>query len=196
MRKALTIAALAATVCLLGGCDFFRVLAGRPSSREIDSKRKTILTLDTLARETTDEAVLNVQEGQPAPASTQPKTPPKTEPLVTGRKAPAATQPKTEPFMTERKPTVHTRSLDQFSDPRPEFRYYVMVGTFGNYENAVRQASRSVQSGYRAVLLPFKTGMTAVGVCPTNDLEAANATFEILVTEDFCPKDAWILNVE
>lgn len=197
MRKALIIAAMAVSVCLLGGCDFFRVLAGRPTSREIEAKRRTILALDTLAQQVPDEAVPDMQESQPAPAQTEPQTPPKTEPSAAGQKAPAVTPPKA-PATTANTgaATIYTRSLDQFSDPRPEYRYYVMIGTFGSRENAVRQASRAEQAGYRAVLLPFRTGSTAVGVCPTNDLEAANATFDILRTESFFPKDAWILNIE
>ena len=46
MRKAITIVAFMVTACLLSGCDFFRVLAGRPTSREIEEKRKAILLLD------------------------------------------------------------------------------------------------------------------------------------------------------
>ena len=42
MRKAIVIAALAASVCLLGGCDFIRTLAGRPTSKDIDAKRMAI----------------------------------------------------------------------------------------------------------------------------------------------------------
>ena len=191
---------MAVSVCLLGGCDFFRVLAGRPTSREIEAKRRTILALDTLAQQVPDEAVLNLQESQPAPALTEPQTPPKTEPSAAGQKAPAVTPPKAPATSANTAntgvATIHTRSLDQFSEPSPEYRYYVMIGTFGSRENAVRQASRAEQAGYRAVLLPFRTGVTAVGVCPTNDLEAANATFDILRTESFFPKDAWILNIE
>ena len=51
MRKAIIIAAFAITVCLLGGCDFFRVLAGRPTSREIEAKRAFILAQDPLAQQ-------------------------------------------------------------------------------------------------------------------------------------------------
>ena len=42
MRKAIVIAALAASVCLLGGCDFIRTLAGRPTSHELAAKREMI----------------------------------------------------------------------------------------------------------------------------------------------------------
>ena len=42
MKRLMAIAALAASICLLGGCDFFRQLAGRPTSRDIEAKRLRI----------------------------------------------------------------------------------------------------------------------------------------------------------
>lgn len=179
MRKALIIAALAVSVCLLGGCDFFRVLAGRPTSHEIEAKRKTILALDrdTLTQQPAADSVLAVQESLPA---TEPETTPQTE-----QKAPAAGAPK-----------VSTRSSDTFTQSRPEYRYYVMIGTFGSRENAVRLASKAEAAGYQTALLPFKSGLTAVGVSPSNDLGTVCAALEKLRSEAFCPKDAWILNIE
>ena len=182
MRKALIIAALAVSVCLLGGCDFFRVLAGRPTSREIEAKRKTILALDrdTLAQQPAVDSVLTVQESLPA---TEPATPPQKE--QTAPKTPAAGDPK-----------VSTRSPETFTQSRPEYRYYVMIGTFGSRENAVRLASKAEAAGYKTALLPFKSGLTAVGVSPSNDLGTVCAALEKLRSEAFCPKDAWILNIE
>ncbi|MBR4525398.1 MAG: SPOR domain-containing protein [Bacteroidales bacterium] len=186
MRKALIIAALAVSVCLLGGCDFFRVLAGRPTSHEIEAKRKTILALDrdTLTQQPAADSVLAVQESLPA---TEPETTPQTEQKApqTAPKAPAAGDPK-----------VSTRSSDTFTQSRPEYRYYVMIGTFGSRENAVRLASKAEAAGYQTALLPFKSGLTAVGVSPSNDLGTVCAALEKLRSEAFCPKDAWILNIE
>ena len=42
MKKILVITALAVSVCLLGGCDFFRQLAGRPTSKDIRAKQERI----------------------------------------------------------------------------------------------------------------------------------------------------------
>lgn len=192
MRKAITIAVLAVSVCVLGGCDFFRVLAGRPTSREIEAKRKTILALDTdslAQQQPSAEPALTVLENLPATEpATEPKTEPETAPKVEP-KTPSVTQPKA-------KATLHARSPELFAGSRPEYRYYVMIGTFGSRDNAVRQAAKAEKAGYETALLPFKTGLTAVGVCPTNDLDAANASFEKLRSEAFFPKDAWILNIE
>ena len=193
MRKAITIAALAVSVCLLGGCDFFRVLAGRPTSREIEAKRKTILALDqdTLAQQPAAPAVQPAQADLP---DTEPKQAPGTTVTTEPRTAPANTRPKAPAEAGNAK--ISTRSSDTFTQSRPEYRYYVMIGTFGSRENAVRLASKAEAAGYQTALLPFKSGLTAVGVSPSNDLDAVCAALEKLRSEAFCPKDAWILNIE
>ena len=67
MKRYLTILSLAAAVMLASGCDFFRTLAGRPTSAEIAAKRLYIEQMesrkaeeaealqDTLALEITEE---------------------------------------------------------------------------------------------------------------------------------------------
>ena len=280
MRKAIFIAALAATVCLLGGCDFFRVLAGRPTSREIENKRKLIgldaeghLLQDSLllqeqavapkvdsaavavdsaavvadsaalvaglvpdAADTTRTVAETAREEQTAPAQeqktppaqtrtrqTQPKTPAtrqtRTQPKTPAPKQPKKTQPKTPanppqtqsqtpppppPTTPETQPEtqpvnkdikINIRSVDLFSI-RPDFRYYVAIGTFGNQENANRQGGKAGAAGYPVDLLPLKSGATIVAVCGTNDLSIAESSLGRIRTESFCPKDAWILNVQ
>lgn len=187
MRKAITIAALAVAVCLLGGCDFFRVLAGRPTSREIEAKRKTILALDTLVQQPAANPVQDVLETEPV--VTEPETPDVTQPEATSVTT-------TNTIANKGNATVYSRKAETFSGSRPEYRYYVMIGSFGSRDNAVRLASKAETAGYRTALLPFRSGLTAVGVNPSNDLDDVLASFEKLRSEAFCPKDAWILNIE
>lgn len=190
MKKAITILALAASVCLLTGCDFFRILAGRPTSREIEVKRMTIpldregslQPADTLPHEQVTD-LLQQEHAQETPKET-PKETTQTAPVTT---------PKTP--AVPREPQINTRPADSF-EQRPDFRYYVMIGSFGSWENAIRQSGKAEAAGYRTTLLPFRSGTTAVGVGGSNDLDAVRATLERLRSESFCPKDAWILNIE
>ena len=46
MKKLTTVFAFALLLCLAGGCDFFRTLAGRPTSARIEAKRARIEQLD------------------------------------------------------------------------------------------------------------------------------------------------------
>lgn len=199
MKKAIVIAALAAALCLLSGCDFFRVLAGRPTSREIVAKRVRIgqelaagrrpadapaeIPADTLAGETVlpaaDSAETVLPEPEVVPAAPTP-TP-----------APAAAQ--TAPAGSAAK-TLSARNLMAAGGSALPHRYYLMIGAFGQPANAERQAGRAEKAGYPATLIPFRNGMTAVGVSPCDDLNAAWAALEKLRGEPFCPKDVWILN--
>lgn len=202
MRKAIIIAAFAVTVCLLGGCDFFRVLAGRPTSREIEAKRALILAQDPLAQQSVTDTTRSVSE---LPASdegtTAPRTEPQTEPATekrTEQTPPAGTKSRAPLTLPEKlgDTKIYTRKAATFSQPGPEYRFYVMVGTFSTRENAVKQASKAEAVGFTTALLPFSSGLTAVGVCPTDDFEVVRDAVEKIRAQSFCPKDAWILNVE
>jgi Sporulation related domain. len=193
MRKAITIAAFAVIVCLLGGCDFFRVLAGRPTSREIEAKRMLILGQDTLSQQpATDPArpVLDLLPGEDTADGTQ--TAPQTEQVKVPKTEPTPPAPPANLGNTK----ISTRSSATFTQNRPEYRYYVMIGTFSTRENAVKLASRVEAAGYTTALIPFRSGLTAVGVCPSDDLGVVCNALEKLRSESFCPKDAWILNIE
>ncbi|MBO7076690.1 MAG: SPOR domain-containing protein [Bacteroidales bacterium] len=188
MRKAITIVAFMVTACLLSGCDFFRVLAGRPTSREIEEKRKAILLLD--AAEPQADTVQLAEEPvveQPAASETKPADEP-------------AKQPETKQEVKQTTASggirVSTRKAEIFNDPKPEYRYYVMIGTFGSRDNAVRLSGKAGEAGYPVTLLPFGNGMTTVAVCPTNDFGDVCAALEKLRKESFCPKDACILKIE
>ena len=64
MKKAKIIVAFAVGVCLLCGCDFFRVLAGRPTSREIETKRK-LIGLDSEGHLLQEDSTLTLQAQLP-----------------------------------------------------------------------------------------------------------------------------------
>ncbi|MBO7575668.1 MAG: SPOR domain-containing protein [Bacteroidales bacterium] len=196
MRKAIIIVAFAVTACLLQGCDFFRVLAGRPTSREIEEKRKAILLLDAVLPQNQTDTVQVDALTEPAvdtPAETLPATEPAKEPATNQEVKQEVKQPTTGSTGGIR---VSTRKADTFADPKPAYRYYVMIGTFGSRDNAVRLSGKAGEAGYPVTLLPFANGMTTVAVCPTNDFGDVCAALEKLRKEAFCPKDACILKIE
>jgi hypothetical protein len=202
MRKAIIIAAFAVTVCLLGGCDFFRVLAGRPTSREIEAKRALILSRDALAQQPAADTVRPVSElPETGEMKSEPQTEIQTEPATekqTEQTHPAGTSPKAPLSLPEKvgDTKIFTRKAATFSQPRPEYRFYVMIGTFSMREFAVKQASKAEAAGFTTALLPFRSGLTAVGVCPTDDFDAVRDALEKVRSQSFFPRDAWILNVE
>jgi len=168
MKKLSVIVLLAASLLLLGGCDLFRKMAGRPTSAEIEAKRAFIASeqsghlgrLDSLKlMQTQISDSLEILDSIRAMKSS----------IVEARQLPESVR----------------RSLPS--------RYYVIVGTFGKADNADRCASRAEQAGYLPTLIRYRNGFTAVGVCPTDALPEAFASLRSIRTGGFCA-DAWILD--
>ena len=171
MRKAIVIVALAASVCLLGGCDFFRQLAGRPTSQDIEAKSARI-------------------EQEAAEHQRQ------LDSLKAVEKQVSDSLATLDSLRNANESLISTKQLAPGGKYRLPYRYYVMIGSFGYPENAQRQANKAEQAGYPATLIPFKNGFTSVAICPTNSLSEAYASLKTLRSEKFCPRDAWILNNE
>lgn len=189
------IAALGAAVCLLGGCDFFRVLAHRPTSREIEAKRVRIEQELARSRVRQDSLALARQHVSDSLAADSLQ---RSEALRLAQQAyEDSLQRASQKLPAQYKArTIPSRSLSRTERGTLTHRYYLMIGAFSKRENAERQAARAEKAGYPATLINFQSGMTAVGVSPTDDLNVAWATLDRLRHESFCPQDAWILNNE
>lgn len=172
MRKLLPhIVLLLLAVFSVSGCDFFRKLAGRPTSSEIEAMRQAI-ALKQEARDTVSV------DPETATAQETPETPEAAEtPEPTVQPAPA-------------KETVPSSSTG--TDGKK--RYYIIVASFSKVENAERCAERMAGRGYPGELLKFKGGYTAVGVLGTDDMQEAQASLKELKRQDFCPQGVWILD--
>ena len=159
------------SICLLGGCDFFRQLAGRPTSRQIRAKQERIEQEARRHQQRLDSLKL-VQKQISDSLATLDSLRDAKESLIT------------------------TRQLTGGGKYDIPYRYYVMLGSFSSPDNATRQAARAQEAGYPATLIPFRNGFTAVGCCPSDNLTEVYASLRKLREEDFCPPDAWILNNE
>ena len=171
MKKILIITALAAAVCLLGGCDFFRSLAGRPTSKQIRAKQERIELAERLHQQRLDS-------------------------LKQVQKQISDSLAILDSLRTAKESLISTRQLAGGGKYDIPSRSYVMIGSFSSKDNATRQAARAQEAGYPATLIPFRNGFTAVGCCPSDDLTEVYASLQKLRAEEFCPADAWILNNE
>ena len=165
MKRILHLVVVLSTVVLTTtGCDFFRKLAGRPTSTDIEAMRQAIALRE--------EA--KVQAAQTDSIPVVPDT------------VAAKPEVKTAPA----KETVPSSS--QVNDGKK--RYYIIVASFSKVENAERCAERMAGRGYPGELLNFKGGYTAVGVLGTDDMQEAQASLKELKRQDFCPQGVWILD--
>ena len=165
MKRILHLVVVLSTVVLTTtGCDFFRKLAGRPTSTDIEARRQAIALRE--------EA--KVQAAQSDSIQVVPDT--------------VAAKPEVKPAPA--KETVSSSS--QVNDGKK--RYYIIVASFSKVENAERCAERMAGRGYPGELLKFKGGYTAVGVLGTDDMQEAQASLKELKRQDFCPQGVWILD--
>ena len=163
--------ALAAT-----GCDFFRKLAGRPTSDQIAAMAEAI-RLEESARiaDSLRKALAEPQEDSaaiaPAPATQAASTPTASSP-VTATTAPAAAAPA---------PAGDLK------------RFYVVMASFGNSANANKYASILEAKGYPATILK-RGSYQVVAVCGTDDEAAIKQSFDEIRRQDFCPQGVWIID--
>lgn len=173
MKRTFAVLSLLVPLLCFQSCDFFRRIAGCPTSDYIEAKAARL------------EAEKNLLSQQQASEDT----------LVTGslKTAESATSENVAPAGV---PYCIKKSalLDSASKKAVGADFCIMVGSFGKYDNADRLASTVKNAGYPAVLVPLTNGLTAVGVSPTNSLDQASSTMAKLLKESFCPKDAWILD--
>lgn len=173
MRKIALIAVIAASTLLLSGCDFFRSLAGRPTSADIEVKRQA---LEMAAAEAE-----SARKDSAAAAMLVQKT--VEDSLAVMSKIEGTT-----------KLSRATRRFDAATSAMIDHRYYVVVGAFGDPDNAVKCAARLEKAGFNAVRMKYLGGFTAVAVNPTDRIVEAYETLSRVTELDFVPKDSWILD--
>ena len=170
MRKAFAILPILLAVALtVTGCDFFRRLAGRPTSVDIEAMR---------------EVIKSREEARQAAEAASPDSLPKADTVSPAAPAAGSSAVKEQDKVVDSAPA----SADG------KKRYYVIVASFSKVENAGKCAERMENRGYPSELLKFKGGYTAVGICGTDDEQEAKESLKELKRQDFCPQGVWILD--
>ena len=170
-------AALAAAVVLFSGCDFFRKVAGRPTSADIAAMRESLVA----AAESEAAQVSDTVAAAEIPAPVDVSAPVDTVALADSLRAATGIR-------------VEHRSLSDKTRAGLGSRYYVMIGSFGHLSNAEKLVAKAKDAGYGAVLVPMPNGHTAVGVCPSATIPEVYAASTDLKKEKFCPSGIWILD--
>jgi len=159
---------LVIAVSAISGCDFFRTLAGRPTSADIAAKKEQIEleevshramldSMDTIQRKMVDS--LSFADSVRMAGST----------------------------------IVKAGRLGGLSAAQLSHRYYIVVGSFSNQENAGRQAAAAGAAGYEVTSVEFINGYKAVMLCPSDNLPEIYAKLKTVKKESFCPPDVWVM---
>lgn len=164
MKRTFAVLTLLVSLICFQSCDFFRKIAGCPTSDYIEAK----------AARMEAERNRQLQQAQAAKDTVV------SQDTVTSANV---------PYRIKKSSLIDGASKKSFGSD-----FCIMIGSFGKYDNAARLASTAKNAGYQVVLIPLTNGLTAVGVCPTDSLDQASSTMAKLLKESFCPKDAWILD--
>ncbi|MBQ6688545.1 MAG: SPOR domain-containing protein [Bacteroidales bacterium] len=160
---------MAVALFVVNGCDFFRTLAGRPTSEDIENRRIEIMKAEEAALQARLDS-LRLQEQMVQDSL---------EALESIRQSGGS--------------ILNPASLGGLFATKLEARYYVIIGAFRTRSNAEALLLKAKDSGYAPALINFRGGLTAVGVCPVDKVQDAVEALYIVKQEQFCPSDVWIL---
>ena len=167
--KRFVILLMSASLFMLTGCDFFRTLAGRPTSEDIEMKKVEILRAEqALLQARLDSIRLEQQMALDSLAA------------LDSIKQYGGT-------------ILNPSKLGGLFATKLEARYYVIVGAFKRRSNAEALLCKVADAGYAPALISFNNGIIAVGLCPCNNIVSAKEALLSVRKESFCPSDVWIL---
>ena len=156
----------------LTGCDFFRTLAGRPTSKDIENKQIAVL----LAENKDIKAKYDAVRAE----------------LCAVKDSLNALDSISQLGGSVLNPTT----LGGLYSTKLEARYYVIVGAYKYRTNAEIFLKKVQKAGYKPALINFRNGKMAVGVCPSNNIKDVLSSLKKVKKETFCPSDVWILRNE
>ncbi len=169
MKKSV-ILLLSIVMISLTGCDFLRAVAGRPTGRDIEAKRVAILKAEEKALQARLDSIRIAEE-----------------------KIVADSLAALDSFRTAGVTISGSERIGGLADTKLNSRYYIIIGAFRASANAGKLFETAYEKGYSPVLINCRSGMTAVGLAPSDRIAEVRETYMKLMNEEFCPKEAWIL---
>lgn len=176
MKRISVLCVSALVLLLLGGCDFLRTVAGRPTSSELQAKR-TALALQEAAEREAQAREKQIRDS-----------------LAAAEKHRLDSAAAESYFMEARVSRIGFASLPGLRRDGFPQKYCVILAGFSQPQNAERFAATLKEAGYTPLILRYVRGeRSIVGIDPTDDPAALRASYEKVRKEKFCPRDAWIL---
>lgn len=175
MKRITPLLVLLLLACLVSGCDFFRTLAGRPTSREI-SRRRAVIERAEARRIALADSLEQARKDSIA--------------LV--RKAEADSLHAIDTLTLIGK--YHKASAYRnIPTSRLRSRYAVVVGVFSNDANAQRMLSKYAKEGIDGYVLQYRSSLRAAVVSPCNKVADALAAYRKVRQLPFSSSQTWII---
>lgn len=171
MNKVSAILSLAALLLAVSSCDFFRCIAGRPGSAELQQKRERIERMEA-RRDSVERA--------------------RTDSVAMAEKVAAdslyAVDTLTRRGLLRKASAVKNISASQLGN-----RYYIVAGAFSKPHNAERLARRFTDAGIEALVFRYKSGLCGVFVAPCSRVAEALDSYRKVMQLPFASSQAWVL---
>ncbi len=167
MKKTFLLLVLTAVTGLVTGCDFFRSLAGRPTSEQLALKRDSLAEVARVKAE--EEARLAALEQQRLAA------------IAAAEQFSRDSLAAEEEIRTSKIMVLTPEKLKGTYNTQLERKYYVVAGSFRERPNAEKK------------LISFRNGFHAIGAAPTDSVTVVLSSLKQLKAAKVCPNDAWIL---
>jgi hypothetical protein len=164
---------LALAAFMATGCDFFRRVAGRPTSSEIEAKAEAIEARRIEKEKARQKAIRDS--------------------IAAVRKHEADSVAAMDTLKMKGYKMMATANFGGLAVADLPSRYYIIVGSFTNMDNALRCSQKYSERGYEAEVIALKNGYNVVGVCKTDDLVQLYQSLKELKRQAFCPPQVWIL---
>jgi hypothetical protein len=172
-----------ALILMTSGCDFFRKVAGRPTSADIEAKKVKIVQAEAEKIELAcEQARLDSLEAE-------------NERIRIAQEMAARDSAAAHETLKQMNCMQYAlSSLKGLASGNLEHKYYVIIGSFKDEANADKFLSKVAgEPGMEPVKIHFRNRMIAVGVAPRDKIAQMPSVVEEVRTKSFCPKDAWIL---
>jgi len=159
---------LVAICCCVSSCDFFRKIAGRPTSADIAAKKLVIQQLEAEHNSRLDSVMSLSKQVLDSLGAV-------------------------DAIRKTKGSVVAVGNIDGTESARLKYRYYIIVGTFSKISNADKVAAQAKEAGYDVTFVKYMSGFTAVALCGGDDIIAVNEDFLKVKEQKFCPDDVWIM---
>ena len=173
------ILALTVLAILTTSCDFMRKVTGRPTSSDLEQIRLEVAELERIKAEQKAEQL-------------------RLDSLVAARaemkaRMIADSLAVLDSLRQMNGTILNPTELGGLYTTKLDSRYYIVVGSFRRRVNAEKLFTQVSDADYQPILISFRNGFNAVGICPNDKLSAVFNDLKAVRKERFCPSDVWIL---
>lgn len=167
MRRLKIILGFVLLVLSVNSCDFFRRIVNRPTSQYIETKRQLIESQNKAHNNRLDS--IDIIQKQIADSLAI-----------------------LDSIRLHNSRLIEVKNLTQASKDSLSYRYYTIIATFSNPDNAQRYSKTIIEQGIAVHKVYYANGYIAIGVKPSNTLSDAYLSM-IDVRANLSP-EAWILD--